>query len=65
MADPEVELLARETDTALDTVRELYRAEREKLELSARIKTFVPVLALRRVKELLLVHRRPRRAQGA
>ena len=63
-ADPEVELLARETDTALDTVRELYRAEREKL-VSARIKTFIPVLALRRVKELLLVHRRPRRAQGA
>jgi Protein of unknown function (DUF3562) len=45
------------TDTPVDAVRELYRVEREKLEHSARIKTFVPVLARRRVKELLLVHR--------
>ncbi len=50
-ADSEVELLARESDTPVDAVRELYRIEREKLEHSARIKTFVPVLAWRRVKE--------------
>jgi hypothetical protein len=56
-AESEVELLARETDTPVDDVRELYRVEREKLEHSARVKTFVPVLARRRVKELLLVHR--------
>jgi len=55
--DSDVEVLARETDTPVDAVRELYRVEREKLEHSARIKTFVPVLARRRVKELLLVHR--------
>ena len=55
-----MEGLARETDTPVDAVRELYRVEREKLEHSARITTFVPVLARRRVKELLLVHRGPR-----
>jgi hypothetical protein len=44
----------------VDAVRELYRIEREKLEHSARIKTFIPVLARRRVKELLLVNRGPR-----
>ncbi len=58
--DPDVERLARETDTPVDAVRELYRIEREKLEHSARIKTFIPVLARRRVKELLLVNRGPR-----
>ncbi len=55
--DPDVELLARETDTPVEAVRELYRIERERLEHSARIKTFIPVLARRRVKERLLVHR--------
>lgn len=64
MGDSDVELLARETDTPVDTVRELYRVEREKLEHSARVKTFVPVLARRRVKEMLLVHRGPRRRRS-
>jgi hypothetical protein len=55
--EPEFETLARETDTPVDTVREIYRVEREKLERSARIKTYVPVLAHRRVKALLQVER--------
>jgi hypothetical protein len=38
-------------------VREIYRVERDKLERSARIKTYVPVLAHRRVKALLQVER--------
>ena len=58
--DSDVEGLARETDTPVDAVRELYRVEREKLEHSARITTFVPVLARRLGKELLLLHRGPR-----
>ena len=58
--DPDIELLARETGTPVDAVRDLYRAERAKLEHSARIKTFIPVLTRRRVKELLLTHRGPR-----
>jgi hypothetical protein len=55
--EPEFEVLARETDTPLDTVREIYQAERDKLEHSARIKTYIPVLAHRRVKALLQVKR--------
>ena len=43
--EPDVELLARETDTPGQAVRELYRIERERLENSAVLKTFIPVLA--------------------
>jgi hypothetical protein len=55
--EPEIELLARETGTPVDTVQELYRVERDKLDRSARIKTYVSVLAHRRVKALLQVER--------
>jgi len=55
--ESEIELLARETDTPVDTVQEIYRAEHDKLERSARIKTFIPVLVHRRVKALLQVER--------
>jgi hypothetical protein len=50
-------MLARETDTPLDTVREIYGVERDKLERSARINIYIPVLAHRRVKALLQVER--------
>jgi hypothetical protein len=53
--ESEIELLARETGTPVDTVQEIYRVERDKLERSSRIKTFVSVLAHRRVKALLHV----------
>jgi hypothetical protein len=56
-SDWEIELLARETGTPVNTVQEIYRVERDKLERSARIKTFVSVLAHRRVKALLQVER--------
>jgi len=56
-SDSEIESLARETGTSVDTVQEIYRVERDKLERSARIKTFVSVLAHRRVKALLQVER--------
>jgi hypothetical protein len=55
--ESEIELLARETGTPVDTVQEIYRVERDKLERSARIKTYVSVLAHRRVKALLNVER--------
>jgi hypothetical protein len=55
--EPEFETLARETDTPLDLVREIYRVERDKLERSARIKTYISVLAHRRVKARLQVER--------
>ncbi len=49
----EIEGLARETDMPLDTVDRIYQVERAKLEKDARIKTYVPVLTRRRVKDLL------------
>ena len=55
--ESEIETLARETDTPVDTVQEIYRAEHDRLERSARIKTFISVLAHRRVKALLQVER--------
>jgi hypothetical protein len=54
--DAEIELLARETDMPLDLVQEIYVSEREKLERTARIKTFVPVLTHRHVKARLRGH---------
>jgi Protein of unknown function (DUF3562) len=55
--ESEIESLALETDTPLDTVREIYRVERDNLERSARVKTFIPVLTHRRVKARLQVER--------
>lgn len=45
-----IEMLARETATSIDKAEEVYVIERAKLELVARIKTYVPVLAARRAK---------------
>jgi hypothetical protein len=56
--DSAIELLARQTDTPLDTVRAIYQVEHDKLERTARIKTFVPVLAHRRAKARLQMERR-------
>jgi len=55
--ESQIEFLARETGTPVDTVKEIYRIERDKLERSARIKTFVSLLAHQRVKALLHVER--------
>jgi len=53
----EIELLARETDTPIDIVHKIYTIERAKLDQVARIKTYVPVLIHRHVKELLQAQR--------
>jgi len=58
--ESDIESLARETGTPVDTVQEIYQIERDRLERSARIKTFVSVLAHRRVKALLQVEREKR-----
>jgi hypothetical protein len=55
--ESEIELLARETGIPVDTVQEIYRVERDKLERSAPIKSYISVLAHRRVKALLQVER--------
>jgi hypothetical protein len=51
--ESDIELFARETDMPIETVHEIYNIEHAKLEQVARIKTYVPVLIRRRVKELL------------
>lgn len=51
--DTEIESLARETQMPRELVAILYTRERAKLEGTARIKTYVPVLIHRHVKELL------------
>jgi hypothetical protein len=56
--DTEIELLAQETRMPRELVARLYSSEREKLERTARIKTYVPVLAHRQVKALLREHYR-------
>ena len=57
-ADPEIELLARETHMPLELIETLYTRERLKLERTARIKTYIPVLIHRQVKALLREQRR-------
>jgi hypothetical protein len=52
-ADTEIELLASETHLPRELVANLYSSERAKLERTAKIKTYVPVLIHRRVKALL------------
>jgi Protein of unknown function (DUF3562) len=51
--DAEIESLARETCVPRALVERLYSSERAKLERTARIKTYVPVLTHRHVKALL------------
>jgi Protein of unknown function (DUF3562) len=55
--ESEIELLARETDTPVEIVHAIYNVEHAKLDQTARIKTFVPVLIHRHVKELLQTRR--------
>ncbi len=52
-----LEVLARETHTPVDVVHEIYDLEYAKLEQTARIKTFVSVLAHRHVKSILQAQR--------
>jgi len=57
-AEAEIELLACETDTSRELVKIVYSNERAKLERTARIKTYIPVLVHRHVKALLRERRR-------
>ena len=52
--ESEIEQLARQADVPVEVVHRIYDLECAKLEKAARIKTYVPVLAHRRVKEQLL-----------
>jgi hypothetical protein len=54
----EIELLACETHVPREVVQIVYNSERAKLERTARIKTYIPVLVHRHVKALLRERRR-------
>jgi hypothetical protein len=54
----DIETLADETGMPVATVHEIYEIEHAKLDRVAKIKTYVPVLIRRRVKELLRRNRR-------
>lgn len=56
--DTEIDLLAGEMDMPREFVAELYAKESAKIERTARIKTYVPVLIRREVKALLRDERR-------
>jgi hypothetical protein len=57
-AEAEIELLASETHMSRELVKIVYSCERAKLERTARIKTYIPVLVHRHVKALLRERRR-------
>ena len=55
-----IEFLAKESEASVDEVARLYESKRAELGVGARITGFLPILALRRVREAL---RRPRDGQ--
>jgi len=55
--ESDIETLAREANLPVAAVDEIYRIEHAKLDREAKIKTYVPVLIRRRVKELLQTRR--------
>ena len=50
---PDVEFLARESHVSIDEVARLYGKELAKLQIGARIQGFLPILAIRNVREML------------
>jgi hypothetical protein len=51
--ESDIETLAHETNLPVATVHKIYDVEHAKLDRVARIKTYIPILTRRRVKELL------------
>jgi len=52
-----IEALAKESDTSIEHVRELYEIEHARLNSQARVKTFVSVIATRLVRNTLHAER--------
>jgi hypothetical protein len=48
-----IEALAKESNTSVDRVRELFEAEHAKLTAEARVKTYISVIATRLVRNAL------------
>ena len=53
---PAIELIARESQMSIDGVARLYTNELAKLEVGARIRGFLHIFALRKVREMLRQH---------
>lgn len=51
--ESDIETLARETCTPIETVHKVYDIEHARLDRLARIKTYVPVLIRRHVRDIL------------
>ncbi|HET6470942.1 MAG TPA: DUF3562 domain-containing protein [Pseudomonadales bacterium] len=51
-----INVIARESAVSIDEVARLYDHERAALEASSRIKAFVPVFVMRKVRDLLRRH---------
>jgi len=51
--DPAVEFLAKESKVSVGDVARLYENELAKLEVGARLKGFIPIIAIRNVREVL------------
>ena len=54
-----IEALAAESKLPLDTVLELYEDECAKLEAAARVKSFLPIFAIRNLRDRLKQLRNP------
>ncbi len=50
-----IEFLAQESQVPIDEVARLYEDERAGLEVGARLSGFLPIFAIRRVREMLRV----------
>jgi hypothetical protein len=53
---PAIALLARESKVSIDSVARLYAKELAKLEIGARIRGFLHIFAIKKVREILLQH---------
>ena len=53
LCEPALEFLARELNVSIDDVSDLYTKELAKLEIGAHIPAFIPVIAIRHVREIL------------
>ena len=60
-----IEALARESHVSIDHVAQLYAHELAVLTVGARVTSFLPLLTIRKVREILRQRRHPARASAA
>jgi hypothetical protein len=58
LANPSLEKVAADCRCAVEVVEQLYRREIQSLQARATIQTFLPIVALRRVRDTLRARRR-------